>query len=227
MKPRLWPPASWAGMRVRQPRGAELVAEHALDDQGQAEGEQQAVEVVEVVEALEHRALEDDAEHAHHERREEQRPPVAEPDLLQQEVGHEGAHHVLGAVGEVDDVEQPEDDRQPEAQQRVEGAVDQPDEELTEQGLRRDAESIGIIRRPEVCGRLLLLHQRAVALVERAEGLLGRDRRADLVVVPRRLRLGRLLDLEQVGGVDLAAVGADRPLAEQRIVGAASPSSWR
>jgi hypothetical protein len=36
-------------------------------------------------------------------------------------------------MGEVDDVEQPEDDRQPEAEQRVERAVDQPQQQLAEQ----------------------------------------------------------------------------------------------
>jgi restriction endonuclease Mrr len=40
-------------------------------------------------------------------------------------------------VREVDDVEQAEDDREPQRQERVEGAVDQPDEELAEQRLRK------------------------------------------------------------------------------------------
>jgi hypothetical protein len=61
---------------------------------------------------------------------------------LQQEVGREGAHHVLSAVGEVDDVEQPEDHGEPQAQQRVERAVDQPDQQLPEQRLRGDAEDL-------------------------------------------------------------------------------------
>ena len=43
-------------------------------------------------------------------------------------------------MGEIDDVEHAEDDRQPEAQQRVERAVDQPEQQLPEQRLRRDAE---------------------------------------------------------------------------------------
>src|SRR5262245_14573603 len=55
-------------------------------------------------------------------------------------------------------------------------------------------------------GFSLLLHERAVTLVEGAEGLLGGDGRADLVVVPGVLGLRRLLDLDQVGRVDLAAV---------------------
>src|SRR5664279_3331523 len=66
---------------------------------------------------------------------------------------------------------------------------------------------------------LPLFHQRAVAILQRPERLVGRDRRADLVVVPRALRFRRLLDFDQVRRMDLAAVDADRALAEQRIVG--------
>src|SRR2546422_9198679 len=65
----------------------------------------------------------------------------------------------------------------------------------------------------------LLLHERAVALVHRPERLLGRNRGAHLVVVPRALGLRRLLHLEQVDRMDLAAVGAHHTLAEDRIVG--------
>lgn len=43
---------------------------------------------------------------------------------------HIGEHlelrYVLRALGEVDDVEEPENDRETEAQQRILGAVDQP-----------------------------------------------------------------------------------------------------
>src|SRR5258705_3708057 len=66
--------------------------------------------------------------------------------------------------------------------------------------------------------RPLLLHEGAVALVHRPEGLLGRNGRAQLVVVPRALGLVRLLHLEEIRGVDLPAVGPDRSLAEQRVV---------
>src|SRR5215813_3270905 len=64
-----------------------------------------------------------------------------------------------------------------------------------------------------------LLHERALALVERAKRLRGGDDRALLVVVPRGLRLGRLLHLEQEHVVDLPAVGPDRALPEERVVG--------
>ena len=49
---------------------------------------------------------------------------------MQQEIGDERAHHVERAVGEIDDVEHAEDDGEAEAQQRVERAVDQPDQQL-------------------------------------------------------------------------------------------------
>src|SRR5256885_6678296 len=67
-------------------------------------------------------------------------PPVTDSELREQEIGAERAHHVLGAVGEVDDVEQPENHREPEREQCIERAVDQPDQQLPEQRLRRDPE---------------------------------------------------------------------------------------
>jgi hypothetical protein len=137
MKPRL---------RVRQPGGAELVAEQPLDHQREAEGEEQPVQMVELVERLQHGALDQHAQGADGERRDEERPPVADPEPAQQEVGAEGAQHVLGAVREVDDVEQPEDHRQAERQQRVERAVDQADQQLAEQRRRRNAEDLGHAR---------------------------------------------------------------------------------
>ena len=107
--------------------------------------------------------------------------------MVQQEPGAEGAHHVLGAVREVDDVEQAEDDREAEAQHRVERAVDQPEQELAEQGLggmpssssMRSILRVGRMQgrdghRPphfSRCRASALLDERAAALVHRAEGL--------------------------------------------------------
>jgi hypothetical protein len=54
---------------------AELVAEHAFDDQGQPEGQQQAVEMVELVELAQHGALEDHPEQADQQRGSNQAPP--------------------------------------------------------------------------------------------------------------------------------------------------------
>jgi hypothetical protein len=74
--------------------------------------------------------------------RERQRPPVAQAEIVQQRPGDEGAEHVLRAMGEVDDVEKAEDDRQPEAQHGIERAVDQAQKQLAEQGLRRDSQKL-------------------------------------------------------------------------------------
>ena len=48
--------------------------------------------------------------------------------------------HVLRAVREIDDVEQAENDRQAKAEDGVERAVDQADQELAAEQLGRDAE---------------------------------------------------------------------------------------
>src|SRR2546430_13191294 len=64
-----------------------------------------------------------------------------------------------------------------------------------------------------------LLHQRTLAGFERLGGVFRRDRGDLLVVIPWSLRLVRLLHLEQIGQDEAAAVGAQRALAEQRIVG--------
>ena len=62
MKPRFGRAAQRGGDRVGQAGDAVVVAEQALDDQRQAEGQQQAVEMVELVERLMHQPLENDAE---------------------------------------------------------------------------------------------------------------------------------------------------------------------
>src|SRR3954454_1994227 len=64
----------------------------------------------------------------------------------------------------------------------------------------------------------LLRHQRAFALVHRAERLAAGDRADQLVIIPRSFRFRGGLDLVQIHVMDVAAVGADRALAEDRIV---------
>src|ERR1700727_1976581 len=61
-------------------------------------------------------------------------------------------------------------------------------------------------------------HQRATAVLERAEGLIARDFGENLVVVPWAFRLFGLLDLEQKHAVDHAAV-----LAQHAVVGEGVP----
>jgi hypothetical protein len=133
-----------AGQQLRHvvglARDAVLAAEHAFEDQRQAEGEEQAVQRVEPVQALEHQALDDDAEDADDQRREDQRPPVVHAPGVQHDPGGEGADHVQRAVREVHDVEQAEDHREAEAEHGVERAIHQPQHQLAEEGLVGDAE---------------------------------------------------------------------------------------
>jgi hypothetical protein len=139
------------------------VAEQAFDDEAKAEGEEQAVKRIELAQVLQKDLLDDEAGNADKNGRQNQRPPIAEPDAevhrrecrrprpgevrdqnveaVEQKIGGERAHHVLGAMGEIDDVEHAENDGKPEAQQRVERAIDQPEQQLPEQGLRRNAEN--------------------------------------------------------------------------------------
>src|SRR4029077_13186937 len=67
-------------------------------------------------------------------------------------------------------------------------------------------------------GPCLLLDQRALAFIERAERLFGGDGGACLVVIPGALALLGLLYFEQVHVVDLAAVLPDAALAKQLVV---------
>ena len=66
---------------------------------------------------------------------------------------------------------------------------------------------------------VLSVDHRTAAVLQRTESLIRWNGGAQLVVVAGIFRLFRRLDLEQIGRVDLAAVGADLALAEQRIVG--------
>src|SRR5437588_10116163 len=105
--------------------------------------------MIEPRDAAQQEALDRDAENADRDRRDDQRRPVADPQPIQQKPGGERAQHVLRPMREVDDVEEAEDDRQPEAQHRVERAVDQPDEELRkEQGRRRHRDGEPIEHQP-------------------------------------------------------------------------------
>ena len=87
-------------------------------------------------------ALDQHAGKADDDRGDQQGPPIADAKILQQQISRESAHHVLSAMGEIDDVEHAEDHGEPETQQRVERAVDQPDQQLPEQRLRGNAEDL-------------------------------------------------------------------------------------
>ena len=98
--------------------------------------------MVEMVDALQHQPLEHDAEQADHDRRQHQRRPERHVEDAEHQPGGEGAHHVLRAVREVDHVQHAEDHGEAQAQHGVEGAVDQAEQELAEQGLGRDSDEL-------------------------------------------------------------------------------------
>ena len=127
-------------MRIGQAGAAVVVAEQALDHQRQAERQQQAVEVVQVVQPADDGPLQHHAECADDQRRQDQRREVADAGVLQQHPGGEGTHHEQRAMREVDDVQHAEDHREPKRQHRVERAVDQPEQKLAEQQRAGDAE---------------------------------------------------------------------------------------
>src|SRR5215475_129759 len=62
--------------------------------------------------------------------------------------------------------------------------------------------------RPGMTATRSLLYQRTGAFRQRPESLVGWRGANQLVIVPRPLGLAGLLDLEQIGRMDLAAVGA-------------------
>lgn len=118
------PPRQGLRNAVRLARDAVDLAKTAFQNQGQAKGEQQPVEVIKVVEMAQEQAFDDDPEHPDDEGSEDERGPIADPDILQQQPGHESPQHVEGAVGKIDDVQQPEDQRQAQAEHGIEGPID-------------------------------------------------------------------------------------------------------
>ena len=95
--------------------------------------------MIELVQPLQEHPLDQDAGDADDDRCEDERRPVSDAEEIEHQIGDDGAKHVLRAVRKIDDVEHAEDHGKPEAQQSIERAVDQPDDELTEQGHSRYA----------------------------------------------------------------------------------------
>src|SRR5262249_7710719 len=141
-EPEILPALQRGRHRIGQSRRSEKIAKHAFDDQRKAEREEQTVEMVELIEPLQKKPLDHDAAKTHRNRNEDKRPPIAKPRDVEEKVSRKCAQHILGAVREVYDVEHAENDGKPKAQQCIERSVDQPDEQLAEECLRRDAEKV-------------------------------------------------------------------------------------
>lgn len=135
------PPTKQRRRRIGLAGRAVEIAEGAFDGERQAEGEEEAVERIERIEPSQHRAFDNGADEADEKGRENERRPIADAQIGEQQPGHEGAEHILRTVGEVDDAQEPEDDGEAEAQERIEGAVDEPDQQLPEEGLEGNSEN--------------------------------------------------------------------------------------
>src|SRR5215469_9503847 len=81
--------------------------------------------------------LDRNAEDADRDRRKDERCPITNAQRVQQKPRAKGTEHILRAMREIDDVQQPKDHRQAEAQHRVKRTVDESDEELGKQRRRR------------------------------------------------------------------------------------------
>jgi hypothetical protein len=133
-------PASSSGTPATG-RRPEEGTEHAFEQQGDAERQQQPVQVVQLVQPAQHGLFDDDAEQADQQRGDNQHRPIIESERRHADEGDEGAHHVQRAVREVDHIEQAEDDGEAKREHGIEGAVDQAQQELAHHGLERNAEN--------------------------------------------------------------------------------------
>ena len=70
--------------------------------------------MVELVDATQEYEFKCQPRKANDDRRNEQGRPVANSKMGQQQPRAKGAHHILGAVRDIDDVEETEDDGEPE-----------------------------------------------------------------------------------------------------------------
>src|SRR3546814_2791934 len=98
--------------------------------------------MVEMVEPPYQQALRHDADRADDDWSEQQGPPIADAEIGQQHPGGERAQHVLRAMSEVNDVEQAENDRKSQAEDRIERAIYQAEQKLAEQRLGRNTEEV-------------------------------------------------------------------------------------
>jgi hypothetical protein len=82
-----------------------------------------------------------------------QHHPVVDAEVLHGHPREDGTEHEQRAVREVDDVEQAEDHREPEAQDGIEGAVHQPQEELAQQAGKGNGHGEKITSRRRISSR--------------------------------------------------------------------------
>src|SRR3546814_5501691 len=110
--------SDWSSDVCSSDLDAVKLLEDAGDNQRQTEGQEQSVEMVEMVEPPYQQALRHDADRADDDWSEQQGPPIADAEIGQQHPGGERAQHVLRAMSEVNDVEQAENDRKSQADRK-------------------------------------------------------------------------------------------------------------
>ena len=117
--------------------GAPEIADDVGGHQHEREGEQELVELGRAVDAAEQQDLDQTAQHRDHDRRErgrarvEGRRPAGQ--RRGERVGQVGGEHVEGAVGEVDDARDAEDQREPGRDEEEEHRVGEAAQELDEE----------------------------------------------------------------------------------------------
>jgi hypothetical protein len=119
-------------LALRAPDEARAV----LEDKGEAEGEQQAVERVAAVQRPDQHALDDQADDGGQRRRDQQRAPEA--DIGRDRIGDVAADDEKATVCEIDDVAQIEDQRETERHEHVKGADDHAVGDVEQQQLQHE-----------------------------------------------------------------------------------------
>src|SRR5690606_19635555 len=113
------------------------ITERTLDHEREAEGKEQAIERIEIIKPRQRYALDNCATKPNDKRGEDQRWPIADAEPAQQEIASKGTQHILRAMGKVDDAQKSEDNGKAKAQHGIERAIDEADQQLSEQCLQR------------------------------------------------------------------------------------------
>src|ERR1700676_5044992 len=124
-----------------------------LDHEGEAEGQQQAVQRIASVKRADQHALDGKTDDGGQGRRQQQRAPEA--DIGRDLIGDVAADDEKSAMGEIDDVAQIENEREAERHQHIEGADDQPVGDIEQEKLRHSSpvdENVHLIREAKAPG---------------------------------------------------------------------------
>ncbi|MNT44950.1 hypothetical protein D3C72_1815000 [compost metagenome] len=97
--------------------------------------------MVEFIQPAQHGLFDQDADQADEDRGDDEHGPVIDVEIAEAHPGQEGTHHVHGAVREINNVKQAEDDGQTEGQHGIERAVDETQQQLAHHRLYWNAEN--------------------------------------------------------------------------------------